>query len=147
MNEIETQKPRDKMDELSQQLSNMSFSIGDIAAINEDGNLRGIFDESMWIRDNSSAKLKSSLNKEDDSLSGMFDGSMRVRDNGNSKLKSSQHNNNKSMNMSIGLTDLSLSSFAGESQFAVDSSLRTFAMDSNIMSTTSISRVFDESVD
>lgn len=47
MNEIETQKPRDKMDELSQQLSNMCSSIGDIAAINEDGNLRGIFDESM----------------------------------------------------------------------------------------------------
>ena len=146
-NEIETQKPRDRMDELSQQLSNMSFSIGDIAAINEDGNLSGIFDESMRVRDNSTAKLKSSLNKEDDSLSVMFDESMRVRDNGNSKLKPSQPNNNKSMNMSIGLTDMSLSSFAGESQFAVDSSLRNFAMDSNVMSTTSISRVFDESVD
>jgi hypothetical protein len=113
-NEIETQKPRDKMDELSQQLSNMSFSIGDIAAISEDGNFSGMFDESM-----------------------------RVRDNGNSKLKPSQPNNNKSMNMSIGLTDMSLSSFAGESQFAVDSRF----MDSNVMSTTSISRVFDESVD
>lgn len=115
LSENKGHKPRAKVDELSQQLSNMSFSVGDMTQ--EDGNLSALFDESM-----------------------------RVKDNGNSKLKSSQHNN-KSLNMSMGLNDMSLSSFAGESQFVGDSNLGSFFCDSNVenmMSTTSISRVFDE---
>lgn len=136
----ETPKPRGKMDELSQQLSNLSFSVGDIAAIHDDGNLSALFDESMRVTDNGNAELKSSQCNQDEDIDALFDESMRVRDNGNAKLKSLQYNN-KSMNMSLGWNDMSLSDLAGESNFAVDSSL------GNFMSTTSISRVFDESTD
>jgi hypothetical protein len=138
------------MEDLSQQLSNMSFSVGEIAAISDESNLTSVFDDSTRVRDNSGEKAKT------------------------------QKYNNKSMNLSNGLNEMSLSSLAGvESNFAAgesstsgDSSsfagdlnlgnMSSLAGESNLgnmsslggefnvgsfMSTTSITRVFDESTD
>jgi hypothetical protein len=132
-------KPRVNTEELSQQLSNMSFSVGEIAAINDEGNLSSLFDESS-----------------------------RVRDNSGEKAKAPKYNNKSTNSMSIGWNEMSLTSLAGvESNFSAGESntlgnLSSFAGESNLgnmsslagesnlgsfMSTTSITRMFDESTD
>jgi hypothetical protein len=126
------------VEELSQHLSNMSISVGEIAAISDESNLTAVFDEATRARDDFG------------------------------ELATTQKSNNKSMNLSNCFNDMSLTSLVGvESNFAADESnnlenLSSFGVDSNLgnmlslagelnpgsfMSTTSISRMFDESTD
>jgi hypothetical protein len=106
------------MDELSQQLSNMSFSVGDIAAIQDEGNLSSLFEDSLKI-------------KEGVTLPG---------ESGNKSSRSGNNNNTKStLNISsLGPHDMSMSTFGGESLGNLQSMK---------MSNQSFTHVFEESTD
>lgn len=105
------------IDDLSNQLSNMSFSVGDIAAIQDEGNLSSLFDESTRLKERSSSSAESNNNK-------------------GSGTKQQQQ---MPLNMSsLGPTDMSMSTLGGDS---------LANLQSMNMSTTSFTHVFEESTD
>lgn len=105
------------MDDLSNQLSNMSFSMGEIAAIQDECNLSSLFDDSIKLKDRSSSSGET----------------------GNIKTTRSGNNKSTPFNMSsVAPTDMSMSTFGGES---------LGNLPSMNMSTTSFTHVFDESTD
>lgn len=105
------------IDDLSNQLSNMSFSVGDIA---DTGNLSSLFDDS-------SLKLKERSTSPGDSA-----GKRSGSNTGGNK-------NTLNFSTSLGPADMSLSTFGGESLVG--------NMQSMNMSTTSFTNVFEESTD
>lgn len=122
---MEPSKPKPSkngtIDDLSNQLSNMSFSVGDIAAIQDEGNLSSLFDDSM------------KLPKERSSSSGESAANNRASAGSAGSRSKSQ----MPMNMSsLGVADMSMSTFGGDSMGNLQSMN---------MSTTSFTHVFEES--
>ena len=112
------QKSSSNMDDLSQQLSNMSFSVGDIAAIQDEGNLSSLFDDSLKIKDSA--------------------GPSSAGEPGNKTSRSGNNNKNTWNMSSLGPNDMSMSTFGGDS---------LGNLQSMNMSTQSFTHVFEESSD
>ena len=94
------------MDDLSQQLSNMSFSVGDIAAIQDEGNLSSLFEDSMKLKEKSASSTESNNNKR-----------------GNGKQQAT-------LNLSSfggGIQDMSMSTFGGDSIGNMQMSTQSFS--------------------
>jgi len=106
--------PNGNMDDLSNQLSNMSFSVGDIAAIQDEGNLSNLFDDSIKAKEKSPSSGESGTKRSDKSNKMPFQIS------------------------SLGTSDMSVSTFGGDSMGNIQSMN---------MSTQSFTHVFEESID
>ena len=113
------QKSGSNMDDLSQQLSNMSFSVGDIAAIQDEGNLSSLFEDSMKLKEKSSSSTESNNNNNN-----------RRGSNGKQQTRLSLSSFGGG-----GIQDMSMSTFGGDS------------IGNMQMSTQSFSHVFEESTD
>jgi hypothetical protein len=111
------QKSGSNMDDLSQQLSNMSFSVGDIAAIQDEGNLSSLFEDSMKLKEKSSSSTESNNNNNN-----------RRGSNGKQQTRLSLSSFGGG-----GIQDMSMSTFGGDS------------IGNMQMSTQSFSHVFEES--
>lgn len=101
------QKSSSNMDDLSQQLSNMSFSVGDIAAIQDEGNLSSLFEDSSKLKERSASSSESNNNNK----------------RGNGKQQAT-------LNLSSfggGIQDMSLSTFGGDSMGNMQVSTQSFS--------------------
>lgn len=89
-----------QMDDLSNHLSNMSFSVGDIAAIQDDSNLSQLFDDSLKLKEKSTSSGESGNNKPSSNIMPPNLCSMGPNDMSLSTFGGDSIGNMQSMNMS-----------------------------------------------